>query len=279
MNYGEIWQLGRHRLMCGDATKAEDIAKLMQSDHARMLFTSPPYGAIRDYMGHDMSIEHIVNFIPAAKDFVDVMCVNLGILRKDWEIIQYWDSYIAKAKECGLKLLSWNIWDKGSAGSIYAQKAMFPIRHEFIFVFGEKAYKLNRTIPKLEPILSNRELLRTRRQTDGSVVKTSAHSYLDEPNKPMETVIKINAEKRPICRQHPAVMPVELPKEYIKACTQEGDTILDCFGGSGTTLIACEVTNRNCLIMEISPEYCEIIKSRWEKLNPLFNQNKAERIA
>ena len=62
------------------------------------------------------------------------------------------------------------------------------------------------------------------------------------------------------------MMPLRLAQEYILACTNEGDYVIDCFGGSGTTLIACELTGRKCLMMEISPEYCEIIKKRYEDL-------------
>ena len=71
-------------------------------------------------------------------------------------------------------------------------------------------------------------------------------------------------KKRPTI--HPAQMSLSLPKEYIKALTQENDIILDCFGGSGTTLIACEQTGRTCFMMEISPNYCDIIRERYEKL-------------
>ena len=114
--------------MCGDSTNPDDVAKLMQEDHAKILFTSPPYSDMRDYKGADISIEHLAKFIPVAKDYVDVMCVNLGIKRKDFEVIPYWDKYIEEAKSCGLKLLSWNVWDKTFPGSIYQQQAMFRIQ-------------------------------------------------------------------------------------------------------------------------------------------------------
>ena len=263
MQYGEIIELGRHKLMCGDSTNPDDMAKLMQTDHAKILFTSPPYSNIRDYKGADISIEHLVNFIPVTKDYADVVCVNLGILRKNWEIIQYWDEYIKKAKECGLKLLSWNVWDKIQPGSIFQQKAMFPLHHEFIFIFGKKAYKLNRTIPKKAP--QRNTLLGTGRRTDGSIEKRYAKRKINEPNKQLGTVISLYAELGPIRLKHPAVMPVQLPVEYIKAMTNEGDFVLEPFAGSGTTLIACEQTGRKCLAMEISEEYCDVIIERYRE--------------
>ncbi len=248
--------------MCGDSTNPDDVAKLMQDNHAKFLFTSPPYADIRDYKGGDMSVENLVKFIPAAKSYVDVMCVNLGIKRKNYEVIQFWDAYIAEAKTCGLKLLSWNVWDKTFPGSVYQQQAMFPLRHEFIFVFGEKPYKLNRTIPKSQNVHTDRTV--TRRLSDGSMIRTSVNRLNSEPNKQLETVVSVPSERGPIRSKHPAVMPVKLPIEYIKAMTNEGDSVLEPFAGSGTTLIACEKTGRKCLAMEISPEYCDVIIERYE---------------
>ena len=259
--------------MCGDSTSFEDMTCLMQCAHAKILFTSPPYSDLRDYKGHDISLEHLVKFIPVTKKFADIMCVNLGIKRKNYEIIQYWDKYISQAQECGLKLLAWNIWDKTFPGSIYAQQAMFPLRHEFIFVFGEKACKLKRTVPKRGAI--NKSPTATRRQSDGSMKRSSANRQNDEPNKPLESVIAIQSERGTIRSKHPAVMPVKLPIEYIKAMTTEGDYVLEPFAGSGTTLIACHETGRKCLAMEISEEYCEVIIERYENLTGI----KAEKLA
>ena len=248
--------------MCGDSTNPDDVAHLMGADHARVLFTSPPYSDLLNYKGHDIAVEHLVKFIPATKDFVDVMCINLGIKRKEFEIITFWDEYILQAKECGLKLLSWNVWDKTFPGSIIQQKAMFPLRHEFIFVFGERPYELNRTIPKRGAI--NKCATTTRRQSDGTMKRTSRQPNNDEPNKRLETVIAIPSERGKIRSKHPAVMPVNLPIEYIKAMTNEGDYVLEPFAGSGTTLIACEQTGRKCLAMEISEEYCDVIIERYK---------------
>ena len=249
--------------MCGDSTNPDDVAKLMEDDHAKILFTSPPYSDMRNYNGADISIEHLAKFIPVTKDYADVMAVNLGLKRKNYEVITYWDKYIEEAKSCGLKLLSWNVWDKTFPGSIYQQQAMFPIRHEFIFVFGEKAYKLNRTIPKR--IAINPHVTSLRRQSDGSMRRTSVHAYNDEPNKQLETVVAVPSERSAIRSKHPAVMPVKLPIEYIKAMTNEGDFVLEPFAGSGTTLIACEQTGRKCLAMEISEEYCDVIIERYRE--------------
>ena len=261
MNYKEIIMLGNHRLMCGDATNREDIMKLIQGSHAKLLFTSPPYSDIYQYSGNDLSPEHLASFIPAVQDFADILCVNLGLKKHNHEIITYWDEYIHAAQSCGLKLLSWNVWDKINPGSIAQQQFMFPLRHEFIFVFGKNPMKLNRTIPKHGRIDPRNDM--SIRQQNGTLSRTTKNPQLHETHKQLETVIVQSAVKaRPVWGA--AQMPVELAQEYITAITNEGDYVIDTFGGTGTTLIACEKTRRKCLIMEISQESCEVIKKRWE---------------
>lgn len=266
MEYGEIITLGNHRLLCGDCTNPDDVAALVQASHAKLLFTSPPYSDIYEYSGNNLDPAHLARFIPAFRDHADIMCVNLGIKKRNHEIITYWDEYIHAAHECGLKLLSWNVWDKINPGNIAQQQFMFPLRHEFIFVFGKTPVKLNRTIPK-----HGRDFLRgtvlpemqRMRDKDGSIFYTTNNHQPHEKNKPLETVIQCGAVKsRPVWGT--AQMPETLALEYIKACTQEEDTVIDPFGGSGTTLIACEKLNRKCLILEISPASCNTIIQRYK---------------
>ena len=247
--------------MCGDCTNQDDIQHLMLDYHAKLLFTSPPYSDLYLYSGNDLSPEHLASFIPNVKDFADILCVNLGIKKHNHEIITYWDEYIHAAKSCGLKLLSWNIWDKINPGSIAQQRYMFPLRHEFIFVFGEKPLKLNRTI--LKKGTADARTHTTWRKQDGSIFWRSCNKQPDEHNKQLETIIQQSANHKRVWGT--AQMPVELAEEYIKACSNEGDYVLDCFGGSGTTLIACENLNRKCLLMEISPDSCNIVINRYNK--------------
>ena len=168
-----------------------------------------------------------------------------------------------------MKLGSWNVWDKINPGSIAQQQYIFPLRHEFIFVFGENRIELNRTIAKHgQDYLRGAVLPKRRSIRERNGLITREHTSNHQPQescKPLETVIQCGAVKsRPVWGI--AQMPIELAEEYIKACTKEGDTVIDPFGGSGTTLIACEKLNRNCFIMEINPETCSTIKKRYEKL-------------
>jgi len=262
---GDVYQLGRHRLMCGSSTDPLCISKLMNGEKARILFTSPPYSDMREYEGgKDLSVDHISLFIAAYRPFVDYQCVNLGIQRKDNEIVQYWDEYIRVAKEAGYKLLAWNIWDKTMAGSIGQQKAFFPIRHEWIFVFGTEFYEINQTWEKKEDSINNNRKRKVR-QKDGST-KYSSRGDTSNKYKQMESVLTLHAELSDIRRLHPAMFPVALPAEYIQAMTDKDDIVIEPFCGSGTTLIACEQTGRICYGMELEPKYVDVIISRWEQM-------------
>jgi DNA modification methylase len=179
--------------------------------------------------------------------------------------VQYWDDYIAKAKECGYKLLAWNVWDKTKCGSIGNQSAFFPIRHEWIFVFGTEFFEINNTWKKADASIKTGSKARRVRQADGTM-KVSSTGDLSNPYKQMESVIQILPEQGEIIKEHPATFPVQLPAEYIKAMTNEGDSVIEPFGGSGSTLIACEQLNRKCYMCELDPHYCDVIINRWEQL-------------
>ena len=261
--YGDIYKLGNHRLMCGDSTKAEDVQSLMDGNSAEMLFTSPPYSDMREYEGgKDLSVDNLVQFIKVYKPYADVQCVNLGLQFKNKEVFPYWNAYIDLAHDCGMKLLAWNVWDKTEAGSIGMQKHMFPVRHEWIFCFGEDEVETNKIWEKKT---KKQAKTRSRRKPDGTMsISTAGDIY--HKNKQMESVISCCLQKGNIRKEHPAMFPVKLPSEYLQALTDEGDNVIEPFGGSGTTLIACEQTNRKCFCMELEPKYVDVIINRWETL-------------
>jgi DNA modification methylase len=262
---GDIYQLGRHRLMCGSSTDFEDVAKLMDGNKARMLFTSPPYSDMREYEGgKDLNVANISTFIAVYRDFVDYQCVNLGLQWKNHEVFQYWDEYIETARNSGYKLLSWNVWDKLMCGSIGQQKAFFPNRHEWIFVFGTEFFEINQTWEKkAESIKENKR--RGVREADGSFRITNKGDCTNK-YKQMESVLPMYAELGRIRSLHPATFPVGLPSEYIQAMSDKDDIIIEPFCGSGTTLIACEQLDRICYGMELEPKYVDVIIKRWETL-------------
>lgn len=259
---GDLFLLGDHRLVCGDSTSVEDVDYLMKGETAEFCFTSPPYSDQRDYGGElVLDSKHIATFLRTAFGRVKYFAVNLGMSRRDGEVNCYWDDYINEARNLGLKLLSWNVWDKKECGSVGNQTAMFAIQHEWIFIFGEAKKELNRTVPNKyagEMVDHN-----WTRQKDGTTTRgkdTVIHSHSQ-----LKTIFAQNPVKFNDGINHPAMFPVELPHAYIEAATNEGDLVFEPFCGSGTTLIAAEMLGRRAYCMEIDPHYCDAIVSRYEK--------------
>ncbi len=211
---GYVYQLGAHRLMCGDSTSIDAVEKLMNGEKSELCFTSPPYADQRDYNGEkELSTEHLATFIRAAYGKVNYFAVNLGYSRKNGEVNPYWDDYIKEAKDCGLIFLSWNIWDRGSAFSIGQQTAMFPIENEWIFVFGEKTKDLNTTVPNKH---AGEKTGVTNRQADGSLVRKA--SYGIREFRELGTICRIGVDRNRSI-DHPAKFPVELPEEQSRTRT------------------------------------------------------------
>ena len=265
-----------HRLLCGDSTDSDSVAKLMNGEKAEILFTSPPYSDMREYNGgKDLSINNIIEFIPTFLPYTEYQVINLGIQRKDNEIKAYWNDYINIANKCGYKLLSWNVWNKINCGSIGNQNAMFGINHEWIFVFGYKYKELNRTIENniIENDKRNKyckkinEKIKKRvRNKDGTFSDTLVNIH---DKHQLYTVIDCYAQlsRDEFTTKHPATFPVELPSEYIKAMTKDNEIIAESFTGSGTTMVAAHQLNRKCYGLELDEKYCQVIIDRMKKLD------------
>lgn len=267
---GDVWQLGNHRLMCGDSTKKEDVETLMDGQHAELLFTSPPYSNMRDYNGNkELDPKYLSKFIEVYHDYVNYQVVNLGLQFKDGEVIQYWIPYLKTANNSGYKLLAWNIWDKKQAGTIAQSTNMFLLIHEWLFVFGKSRKRLNRTIPNKRG--GEGSMLKPVRQKNGSFLTTTSKTY---ENHQLPSITRELYDTSSIRGSHPAVFPIRLPSHYIEAMTNSDEIVIDPFCGSGTTIIACEQLNRTCHAMELDPHYCDVIIQRWET----FTQQKAKKV-
>ena len=257
---GDLFEIGEHRLMCGDSTDSDSVAKLMNGQKADLLFTSPPYSDMREYNGNkDLSVSNIIEFITTFCQYCDYQIINLGIQRKENEIIEYWNDYIEKAKENNYKFLSWNVWNREEPRSIAQQTAFIPIAHEWIFVFGKKHKEINKTI---ECKMGGKKTKSINRNADGSQFK---REYEVEALKKINSVTTTGVESSGI---HPAMFPVDLPAEYIKALTNENNIIVEPFTGGGSTMVAAHQLKRKCFGMELDPKYCEVIIQRMKKLEP-----------
>lgn len=257
---GEVYELGPHRLLCGDATSAEDAALLTGGEVPPMLFTSPPYADLREYdsdSGIDLSPDFLAGFIDAWDEYCGAMVVNLGLVIRKHAIVPYWDTYLAHAARVGREITAWNVWDRGSATNIAHNSVAFPTYHEWVFVFGKGKVETRRTVRTGGKKVTSRV---TQRERDGSLsqkTKGAIHSH-----KPIGSVLRLNQETAPY-GDHPAAFPPELPAEYMRALTEPGDWVVDPFAGSGTTMIAAEHAERRCLMVEIDPGYCDVIRHRY----------------
>lgn len=256
---GDVFDLGPHRLVCGDSTDPDAWARLLDGDDTTtaLVFTSPPYGDARDYNGgKDLDPASLAHFVPLAVLHSRLVVVNLGILRRDHAVVPYWNDYIAAAEAAGAKLVSWNVWDRGYARSVAHQTAMFPIEHEWCFVFARAAFDLAHTVPN---VTAGRIGGTTTRERDGSLTRSTVQR---NEARPIGTVTRVPMEHRPF-GDHPAAFPVALPTAYIEAATDPGGIVIDPFGGSGTTLVAADALGRRARLIELDPAYCDVIRQRY----------------
>lgn len=264
-NPGDVWLLGRHRLMCGDSTKEADVAKLMGEEQAHLLLTDPPYNV--DYQGgtkekmkianDNMDDVAFVGFLTAAFNCA-IQAMRPGAAFYVWHADSKGFEFRTALKEVGLTLRETLIWVKNA---LVPGRQDYQWRHEpclYGWKDGAAHYfvddRSQSTVIEDAGVdyrkLKKDELLKLVLQlTDVPVPNTVI--YEDKPT------------KNDI---HPTMKPVKLMARLIKNSTKQEQLVLDLFGGSGSTLIACEQINRKCFTMEYDPKYCDAILDRWEKL-------------
>jgi len=263
---GDLWILGEHRLLCGDSTKAEDVARLMDGAKADLCFTSPPYGQQRDYTEEgkakvadwDGLMRGVFGNLPMT-DSGQVL-VNLGLIHREGEWIPYWDGWIAWMREQGWRRFGWYVWDK-LAGMPGDWNGRLAPAHEFIWHFNRNAVYPAKF---LECAFAGRVVKASTVGKDGALRVHTATKNGDavQSHKIADSVFRFGSAKGHGL-DHPAVFPPSLPIHAMQSW--DGD-IYEPFCGSGTTLIAAEQLGRKCYGMEISPAYCDVIVKRWETL-------------
>jgi len=247
---GDIYKLGNHRLMCGDSTNEENIDKLVNGENIKMCFTSPPYNMNANmYSGYsdNLASEEYINFNLKVvnnikKHLKGFLFWNISYNKNSrWEFIEIMYRII---KETGLKFMELIVWDKGH-GMPISSKEMLTRRYEDILMVGDE-----------DTISQDMELY--------YIGTTEKKAYFNKKtNKGITNYWKVDTNNSQI-KQNKACFPVNLPAKAIKLCTNENDNIVEPFGGSGSTLIACEQLNRNCYIMEYDEILCQVIIDRWE---------------
>lgn len=230
---GDIYQLGRHRLMCGDSTDAESVYQLCQDGQVDMLLTDPPYGV--DYTGKTKDALKIQNDATSDEMLRDMLA----------------DAFSAanNIMKPGAVFYIWHADSKALVFRIACQMAGWEVRQVLIWVkntmvMGRQDYQW-----KHEPCLYGWK--------DGA-------GHLWASDRKQTTIL--NFDRPTKNKEHPTMKPVKLFDYQIQNNTKGGDIVLDLFGGSGTTIVACEQNGRCARVMELDPRYVDVIVDRWEKL-------------
>lgn len=229
--FGQIWKLGRHRLMCGDSTSEENVKALLGGAKADLLLTDPPYGV--DYTGK-------------TKDALKIQ----NDAKTDEEMIEFLSSAFRSADSVmkpGAVFYIWYAGTKEHAFDKACQLTGWEVRQILIWakntmVMGRQDYQWRH-----EPCIYGWK---------------GGAGHLWASDRKQTTILEFD---RPTAnKEHPTMKPIALFDYQIQNNTKGGDIVLDLFGGSGTTIMACEQNGRNACVMEYDPKYVDVIIKRWE---------------
>ena len=244
---GDLWQLGNHRLICGDSTDAVVVDRLMDGAKADIAITSPPYGEsnsapIRQhyergkkridslYKNHDDDIQSWFDLINGSfkvmKGASTAQFINIQMLADNKRDLL---RFLNDNKDCFVDAI---VWDKKKAPP-QMESNILNNGFEFIFCFYE----------------------------DGASRKIPFGNFHGNTT----NIIELSVGHNDYAEIHKAVYPVGLPAKIVEIASKAG-SVLDVFGGTGTTMIACEQLNRKCYMAELDPHYCDVIIERWENL-------------
>jgi DNA modification methylase len=229
---GDLWLLGDHRLICGDCTDSEVVERLMNGEKAELCLTDPPYCVGYENQKRSLSNRTRKEMGDSYKDPSPEKVLNFidlipsDVLVMTFPVNKHFHLLSDKTKEW--KMLYECVWVKQKFAYIMGRN--YQPQHEPILIFRRKKYK---------------------------------KSVFNVPNN-RSTVFEYNNQS--INKDHPTPRPVGLWVELVKYQSNKNGLVYDPFSGSGTTLIACEQTNRKCYAIEIEPNYCQVILQRWANL-------------
>ena len=272
---GDIWQLGAHRLICGDSTDPAVVVALMAGGRASLCFTSPPYGQQRDYTqgiaDWDALMRGVFANLPMADD--GQVLVNLGLIHRDNEVIPYWDGWLAWMRTQGWRRFGWYVWDQGPGMPGDWAGRLAP-SFEFVFHFNRQSRRPNKIVPckhaGQDSHLRADGSSTAMRGKDGEVGGWTHAGQPTQDYRIPDSVIRVMRHKGKIGRDidHPAVFPVALPEHILLAYSDPGDIVFEPFGGSGTTILAAQKTNRVARAIELAPPYTDVAVKRFQQNHP-----------
>ena len=229
---GDLWLLGNHRLICGDSTDSAVIDRLMDGEKADMVFTDPPYNMSDHLTGFandetKRALSAIVDFDPnTVVDTLFAINTNNYFIFTSKELIP---KYFKIFEEWGFNIL---VWCKDNPTPMTNNTFLPDV--EYLLYFYKKGRVWNNGL-------------------DVSVYKKYYNSNKMEGRKEAGNV-------------HPTIKPIKIIADKIQICSNKNGIVVDLFGGSGSTLIACEQLNRKCYMAELDEKYCDVIIKRWENL-------------
>jgi DNA modification methylase len=257
----DLWILGEHRLLCGDARRTESFVTLMCGARAHLVFVDPPYNV--KICGHasgkgrvkhrefaeasgEKTSRQFTKFLEDAFDLLAKHSVDGAIhyVCSDW---QHLDEMLAAGRGVYRELKNVAVWNKTNAG----MGSLYRSQHELIFVWKHGQGKHT----------NNVQLGKHGRNRSNVWTYAGANSF--------------GPDRLSDLAMHPTVKPVGLVADAVLDCSRRGELVLDSFGGSGTTLIACERTHRKARLIEIDPIYCDQTVRRWQKLTGRLAVNEA----
>jgi DNA modification methylase len=233
---GDVWLLGKHRVMCGDSTVITEVERLMAGEKADMVFTDPPYGVAYEGGHNDKKRQQIQN---DALEGEDLTSLFYGAL--------------TAAVTATADPAAFYVWfASGKSIETFAAFSELPLKLRAVIQWykvrsGLGAF-MSQYIPNCEPCIY--------------AYKAGCSPQWFGPTDE-KTVWELQKESRN--EFHPTQKPVELPDRAISNSSKKGQLVLDLFGGSGSTLIACEKTGRHARLMELDPRYCDVIVKRWQQ--------------
>lgn len=244
---GDIYKLGNHRLMCGDSTSIDAVEKLMNGEKADMVFTDPPYG-----VSYTKKTKEVFN----SKEYTEIKNDDKsGENLKDFFRDLFSSLFTALHDKSSYYICSPQGGDSEMMMMMMMRECGIKCRHQIIWVKDAPVFSMGRLDYdyKHEPILYG-------------WVKTHDFKRNGSQDK------SVWEFKRTENKLHPTMKPVELVENAILNSSDVGQNVIDICGGSGSTLIACEKTNRKCFMMELDPHYIDVIIARWEQ----YTGKKAE---
>lgn len=244
---GDIWELGEHRLMCGDSIDLEQVKTLMGGAVADMVFTDPPYGvAIGDknkmlngVQKAGCRTENIANDTLPVDELYKVLTKAMQNVRENCADDACYYVAAPPGGDFGLMMMMMMMQDAG-----------LRVRHQIVWNKDCATFSLGR----LDYDYKHEAIMYTWTKSHHNYRKGKFRTSVWDIPKPRK------------CDLHPTMKPVELVENCLLDGSKEGDVVLDVFGGSGTTLIAAEQLGRRARLMELDPHYCDVIIARWEKL-------------